>query len=136
GRGRRRQPDSGGYVMPQLLIELFSEEIPARMQLQAARDFERLFSAKLQASGLTCDALKAYVSPRRLTLVVDGLPAEQAAVTEEIKGPKDGAPEQAMAGFLRKVGLSQDQLTLDNGIWMARVTKPGRRTVDALPDTL
>ncbi len=122
--------------MSQLLIELFSEEIPARMQLQAARDFERLFASKFQASGLVCDSLKAYVSPRRLCLVAEGLPAEQAAVTEEIKGPKDGAPEQAMAGFLRKVGLSQDQLALENGVWMARVTKPGRQTVDALPDML
>ncbi len=122
--------------MPQLLIELFSEEIPARMQLGAARDFERLFGARLQASGLIFDAIKAYVSPRRLALVVDGLPAEQAAVTEEVKGPKDGAPEQAMAGFLRKVGLTQEQLTLENGVWLARVTKPGRQTVDALPDML
>ena len=122
--------------MPQLLIELLSEEVPARMQLQAARDFERLFSSKFQASGLTCDALKAYVGPRRLALVVDGLPAEQAAVSEEVKGPKEGAPEQAMAGFLRKVGLSQNQLTLENGVWMARIEKPGRKTVDALPDML
>ena len=122
--------------MNQLLIELLSEEIPARMQLQAARDFERLFSSKLQASGLTFDSAKAYVGPRRLCLVVEGLPAEQAAVSEEVKGPKDGAPEQAMAGFLRKVGLTQDQLTLENGVWMARIEKPGRRTVDALPDML
>ncbi|EGF90745.1 glycyl-tRNA synthetase beta subunit [Asticcacaulis biprosthecium C19] len=122
--------------MPQLLIELFSEEIPARMQLGAARDFERLFGAKLNTSGLSFESIKAYVAPRRLALVVEGLPAEQAAVTEEVKGPKDGAPEQAMAGFLRKVGLTQDQLVLENGVWMARIEKPGRRTVDALPDML
>ena len=122
--------------MAQLLIELFSEEIPARMQLGAARDFERLFGAKLTTSGLTFDAIKAYVGPRRLALVVDGLPAEQAAVTEEVKGPKDGASEQAMAGFLRKVGLTQDQLTLENGVWLARIEKPGKRTADALPDML
>ena len=122
--------------MSQLLIELFCEEIPARMQLQAARDFERLFAAQLQASGLTFDGLKTYVGPRRLALVVEGLPAEQAAVSEEIKGPKDGAPEQAMAGFLRKVGLSREQLTLEGGVWLARIEKPGRRTVDALPDML
>ncbi len=118
--------------MPQLLIELFSEEIPARMQLGAARDFERLFGGKLTASGLTFESIKAYVSPRRLALVVEGLPLETAAVTEEVKGPKDGAPEQAMAGFLRKVGLTQDQLTLENGVWMARIEKPGRKTVDGL----
>ncbi len=118
--------------MPQLLIELQSEEIPARMQLGAARDFERLFGAKLTASGLTFDAIKAYVGPRRLALVVDGLPVETAAVTEEVKGPKEGAPEQAMAGFLRKVGLTQDQLTLENGVWLARIEKPGRKTADSL----
>ena len=118
--------------MAQLLIELFSEEIPARMQLGAARDFERLFGDKLKTSGLTFESMKAYVGPRRLALVVEGLPAEQAAVTEEVKGPKDGAPEQAMAGFLRKVGLSQDQLVLENGVWLARIEKPGRKTADVL----
>ena len=122
--------------MAQLLIELFSEEIPARMQLGAARDFERLMAAKFAASGLSFDGMKAYVSPRRLALVVDGLPVEQAAVTEEVKGPREGAPEQAMAGFLRKVGLTQDQLVVENGVWMAKIEKPGRRTVDVLPDML
>ncbi len=118
--------------MPQLLIELQSEEIPARMQLGAARDFERLFGAKLTASGLTFETIKAYVGPRRLALVVEGLPKETAAVTEEVKGPKESAPEQAMAGFLRKVGLTQDQLTLENGVWLARIEKPGRKTADSL----
>ncbi|HWU49593.1 MAG TPA: glycine--tRNA ligase subunit beta [Asticcacaulis sp.] len=122
--------------MAQLLIELFSEEIPARMQLGAARDFERLMGTKFAASGLSFAGMKAYVSPRRLALVVDGLPVEQAAVTEEVKGPREGAPEQAMAGFLRKVGLNQDQLVVENGVWMARIEKPGRRTVDVLPDML
>lgn len=122
--------------MAQLLIELFSEEIPARMQLGAAKDFERLFGTKLTTSGLTFDSIKGYVGPRRLALVVEGLPAEQVAVTEEVKGPKDGAPEQAMAGFLRKVGLTQDQLVLENGVWMARIEKPGRKTADVLGDML
>ncbi|WP_443747333.1 glycine--tRNA ligase subunit beta [Asticcacaulis solisilvae] len=118
--------------MAELLIELFSEEIPARMQLGAARDFERLMGGKLAAAGLEPASIKAYVSPRRLALVVDGLPVDQPATSEEVKGPKDGAPEQAMAGFLRKVGLTQDQLTLENGVWMARIEKPGRKTVDVL----
>lgn len=122
--------------MAELLIELFSEEIPARMQLGAARDFERLFGAKLTAAGLEPTSLKAYVSPRRLALVVDGLPADQPATTEEVKGPKEGAPEQAMAGFLRKVGLTQDQLTLESGVWLARIEKPGRKTVDVLAPML
>ncbi len=122
--------------MAQLLIELFSEEIPARMQLGAARDFERLFGAKLSAAGLSHEGLKAYVGPRRLALVVDGLPKETAAVTEEIKGPKESAPAQAMEGFLRKVGLTQDQLVLENGVWMARIEKPGVKTADVLGEML
>lgn len=122
--------------MAGLLIELFSEDIPARMQLGAARDFERLFGAKLSVAGLSYEALKAYVGPRRLALVVDGLPKETAAVTEEVKGPKESAPAQAMEGFLRKVGLTQDKLVLENGVWMARIERPGVKTADVLGEML
>lgn len=118
--------------MPQLLIELFSEEIPARMQLQAAKDFERLMGGKLNASGLSFHRIQGYVGPRRLALVVDGLPAETAAVSEEVKGPRDGAPPQALEGFLRKVGLTQDALTIENGVYMARIEKPGVKTAEVL----
>ena len=118
--------------MPQLLIELFSEEIPARMQLQAARDFERLMGGKLTAAGLTFEAALSYVGPRRLVLRVEGLPTQTAAVSEEVKGPRDGAPPQALEGFLRKVGLTQDQLTIENGVYMARIEKPGVKTADVL----
>lgn len=118
--------------MPQLLIELLSEEIPARMQLQAARDFERLMGNKLTAAGLTFDAALSYVGPRRLVLRVEGLPAQTAAVREEVKGPREGAPPQALEGFLRKVGLGQDQLTVENGVYMARIEKPGVKTADVL----
>ncbi|MDV6329579.1 glycine--tRNA ligase subunit beta [Asticcacaulis sp. 201] len=122
--------------MAQLLIELFSEEIPARMQLGAARDFERLFGAKLTAAGLSFATIKAYVGPRRLALHVEGLPTQTAAVTEDVKGPKESAPPQAMEGFLRKVGLTQDKLKLENGIWMARIEKPGVKTADVLGEML
>ncbi len=118
--------------MPQLLIELLSEEIPARMQLQAARDFERLMGGKLTAAGLTFDAALSYVGPRRLVLRVEGLPAETAAVSEEVKGPREGAPPQALDGFLRKVGLTQGQLVVENGVYMARIEKPGVKTADVL----
>ena len=118
--------------MPQLLIELFSEEIPARMQLQAARDFERLMGGKLTASGLSFERIQGFVGPRRLALVVDGLPAETMAVSEEVKGPREGAPPQALDGFLRKVGLTQDALTVENGVYMARIEKPGVKTADVL----
>ncbi|MGZ3299273.1 MAG: glycine--tRNA ligase subunit beta, partial [Asticcacaulis sp.] len=122
--------------MPQLLIELLSEEIPARMQLQAARDFERLMGNRLRASGLSFDAISSYVGPRRLTLRVEGLPAETAPVREEVKGPREGAPPQALEGFLRKVGLNKDQLVIENGVYMARIDRPGVRTADVLGDML
>ncbi|MDC7675116.1 glycine--tRNA ligase subunit beta [Asticcacaulis machinosus] len=118
--------------MPQLLIELFSEEIPARMQLGAARDFERLFDAKLKASGLSYETIKSYVGPRRLALHIEGLPLEQAAVSEEVKGPREGAPPQALEGFLRKTGLTIDKLVIENGIYIARIEKAARKTTEVL----
>jgi len=96
--------------MPQLLLELFSEEIPARMQAQAARDLERMFADRLKDAGLTAESLKTYAGPRRLTLVAEGLPAAQEDRVEERKGPRANAPEQALEGFLRSTGLTRDQL--------------------------
>ena len=90
--------------MPQLLLELFSEEIPARMQAQAARDLERMVREKLAAAGYLPEALKAFGGPRRLTLIAEGLPPAQADRTEERKGPRIGAPDQAVEGFLRSTG--------------------------------
>jgi glycyl-tRNA synthetase beta chain len=90
--------------MPQLLLEILSEEIPARMQVQAAKDLERLAREKLLAEGLLPEAVKTFAGARRLTLVAEGLPAAQADRKEELKGPKVGAPEQALVGFLRKSG--------------------------------
>ena len=91
--------------MPQLLLELFSEEIPARMQAQAAKDLERMARERLAAAGFLPEALTAMAGPRRLTLVAEGLPIAQPERHEELKGPKVGAPPQAMEGFLRKAGL-------------------------------
>jgi glycyl-tRNA synthetase beta chain len=92
--------------MPELLIELFSEEIPARMQGRAAEDLKRLVTEKLTSSGLRFTRADAYVTPRRLALVVDGLPSEQPDATEEKKGPRVGSPDAAVQGFLKSVGLS------------------------------
>ncbi|MFN7231956.1 MAG: glycine--tRNA ligase subunit beta, partial [Brevundimonas sp.] len=78
--------------MPQLLLELFSEEIPARMQAGAARDLERMAAERLKAAGLAYDALTSFAGPRRLTLVVEGLPAATPDREEELKGPKTSAP--------------------------------------------
>ncbi|HET9159810.1 MAG TPA: glycine--tRNA ligase subunit beta [Caulobacteraceae bacterium] len=114
--------------MPQLLLELFSEEIPARMQGQAARDLERMTRERLAAAGLTPESLTAYAGPRRLTLVAEGLPAAQADRKEELKGPKTTAPDQALEGFLRKTGLTRDRLVERDGVWFATLEAAGRPT--------
>ena len=91
--------------MSELLLELMSEEIPARMQARAAEHLRRLMTEKLNAAGLTYRDSRCYATPRRLTLVVTGLPQKQADVTEEKKGPRVGAPEKAVRGFLLANGL-------------------------------
>ena len=120
--------------MQQLLLEIFSEEIPARMQQGAARDLERMATERLKAAGLTWDALTTYAGPRRLTLVVDGLPAATPDRAEEIKGPKASAPEQALEGFLRKTGLTREQLVERDGVLFAVINSQGRATTDLIPE--
>ncbi len=120
--------------MPQLLVELFSEEIPARMQAGAARDLERMATDRLKAAGLTWEALTTFAGPRRLTLVVEGLPAATPDREEEIKGPKTSAPEQALDGFLRKTGLTRDQLVERDGVLFAVISEKGRATAALIPE--
>jgi glycyl-tRNA synthetase beta chain len=120
-------------LMPQLLLELFSEEIPARMQAGAARDLERMAAERLKAAGLAYDALTTFAGPRRLTLVVEGLPAATPDREEELKGPKTSAPDQALEGFLRKTGLTRDQLTERDGVFFAVIRQTGQRTADLVP---
>jgi len=122
--------------MPQLLLEIFSEEIPARMQQGAARDLERMVSERLKAAGLTWEALNVFAGPRRLTLVIDGLPAATPDRNEEVKGPKTSAPAQALEGFLRKTGLTQDQLVERDGIWFAEISSKGRQTTEVFAETV
>src|ERR1700735_1186544 len=95
--------------MPDLLLELFSEEIPARMQAAAAKDLERLVVGALSDRGLMFEGVKAFAGPRRLTLATAALPAKQPDVKEEKKGPRVGAPEKAIEGFLRGAGVTLDQ---------------------------
>jgi glycyl-tRNA synthetase beta chain len=114
--------------MPELLLELFSEEIPARMQAPAARDLERMARERLAEQGLLPAGLKTYAGPRRLTLVADGLPPAQADRTEERKGPRANAPVQAIDGFLRSTGLTRDQLVERDGVYFAVIAKTGRPT--------
>lgn len=118
--------------MPQLLLELFSEEIPARMQAQAGRDLERLARERLAEAGFLPEAVKSFAGPRRLTLVIEGLPSAQPDRTEERKGPKVGAPPAALDGFLRSSGLTQDQLTEREGVYFAITAKPGRPTPEVI----
>ena len=122
--------------MPQLLLEIFSEEIPARMQQGAARDLERMVSDRLKAAGLTWEALNVFAGPRRLTLVIDGLPTAAQDRNEEVKGPKTSAPAQALEGFLRKTGLTQDQLVERDGIWFAEISSKGRQTTEVFAEAV
>jgi glycyl-tRNA synthetase beta chain len=120
--------------MPELLIELFSEEIPARRQGNAARDLERMAREQLTAAGFGDVALKTYGGPRRLVLVANDLPAAQADRTEEVKGPRVGAPPQAMEGFLKKVGLSQSDLIERDGVYYAELSTKGRPTTHIIAE--
>jgi glycyl-tRNA synthetase beta chain len=124
--------------MPDLLLELFSEEIPARMQAGAARDLERLMVGALSDRGLLFEGAKAFSGPRRLTLAVAGLPVKQKDVREELKGPKTDAPAAAIEGFLKKTGLTKDQLKVEStpkgDVYMALIERAGRDTAAVLAE--
>ena len=122
--------------MTDFLLELRSEEIPARMQAKAREDLAKLFAAELARAGLAAAETTTYATPRRLALIARGLPDATQAVSEELKGPRSSAPPQALEGFLRKTGLTQDQLVDRDGIWFAVVEKPGRATADVLAQAI
>ena len=122
--------------MTDFLLELRSEEIPARMQDKARDDLARLFAAELAKAGLAAAALVTYATPRRLVLIARDLPVETQAVSEETKGPKTSAPPQALDGFLRKTGLTREQLTERNGVLYAVTEKPGRATAAVLAEAI
>jgi len=128
--------------MPDLLLELFSEEIPARMQRRAAEDLKSLLTNALVEAGVTYEGAKAYATPRRLALHIAGLPAGSKATREERKGPRVGAPEKALAGFLRGAGLSSiEEAEVHNDpkkgdFYVAVIEKPGRETEDIVADVM
>ncbi|WP_184069736.1 glycine--tRNA ligase subunit beta [Sphingosinicella soli] len=122
--------------MADFLLELFSEEIPARMQRQAAADLARLFAAEIAGAGLKAEGIETFVTPRRLALIARGLPAETDAVSEELKGPRTSAPPQALEGFLRKTGLTREQLEERGDVFFAVIAKPGRKTADVLAEAV
>lgn len=126
--------------MPDLLIELFSEEIPARMQGKAADDLKKRITDGLVEAGLTYGGAVALSTPRRLTLALEGLLAESPTVREERKGPKVGAPEKAIEGFLRGAGVTMDQLeerdTPKGAVYFATIEKPGRPAAAIIAEVL
>ena len=122
--------------MADFLLELLSEEIPARMQDKARADLARLFEAELGKAGLKAEAVETYATPRRLALIARGLPSETAAVRAETKGPRASAPPQALEGFLRKTGLARERLEERDGVLFAVVEKPGRPTAAVLAEAI
>jgi len=127
--------------MPDLLLELLSEEIPARMQARAADDLRKAVTDRLVEAGLVYDGAKAFVTPRRLALAVQGVPVRQPDRREEKKGPRVGAPEQAVAGFLKAAGLkslsdAKVQPDKKGDFYVAVIEKPGRPALDVISEIL
>ena len=126
--------------MADLLIELFSEEIPAGLQAPAAQNLKKLLTNGMVEAGLTYANASAFHTARRLTLVVEGLLDASPTVQEERKGPKVGAPEQAIDGFLRGAGLSMDDLEVRDDkkgqVYFAKITKPGRPAAEIVAEVL
>jgi glycyl-tRNA synthetase beta chain len=128
--------------MPDLLLELFSEEIPARMQAKAADDLRRMVTDRLVAEGLVYDGARAFATPRRLALTVHGIPARQADLKEERKGPRVGGPDAAIAGFLKSAGLaSLDEAKIQRDpkkgdFYVALIEREGRAALDVLAEIL
>ena len=123
--------------MPDLLLELFSEEIPARMQARAAEDLRKLVTDRLVDAGLVYEGAKAFVTPRRLALAVQGVPVRQPDVKEEKKGPRVGAPAGAIEGFVRAAGLkSIEEATVKpdkkGDFYVAVIEKTGRPAIEVI----
>jgi len=127
--------------MPDLLLEFLSEEIPARMQARAAEDLRKLVTDRLIAAGLAYEGAKGFATPRRLALSVHGVPARQPDIKEEKKGPRVGAPENAIAGFLKAAGLqsikqAKVQPDKKGDFYVAVIDKPGRPTLDVIAEMI
>jgi len=126
--------------MSDFLLELLSEEIPARMQAGARAELEKLFRREMDAAGVSVGDLTVYSTPRRLALIARELPTETEAVREEAKGPPEGAPDQAVEGFCRKNGVARDQLEVRDvkgrNAYFAVIEKPGRAVKDLLAEAI
>ncbi len=137
GPGLRR----GDAMSVNFLLELRSEEIPARMQDDARQNLKRLFEAELAKAGLEAVDIVTYATPRRLALIAHGLPLETQAVSEERKGPRADAPDAALQGFLRSTGLTKEDLVAREDakgakVYFAVIEKPGRKTADVLAEAI
>jgi glycyl-tRNA synthetase beta chain len=127
--------------MPDLLLEFFSEEIPARMQPRAVEDLRKLVTDRLVASGLVYEGAKAFATPRRLALSVHGMPARQPDIKEEKRGPRVGAPENAIAGFLKAAGLksikeAKVQPDKKGDFYVAVIDRPGRPAIEVIAEVI
>ncbi|MEO8176913.1 MAG: glycine--tRNA ligase subunit beta [Sphingomicrobium sp.] len=122
--------------MSDFLLELRSEEIPARMQAKARNDLARMFADELDQAGLAAGAIDVHSTPRRLVLIARGVATETASSREEIKGPKAAAPQQALDGFLRKTGLTREQLEERDGVLFAVIDRPGRSASAVIGEAL
>ncbi|GAA0279189.1 glycine--tRNA ligase subunit beta [Alteraurantiacibacter aestuarii] len=129
-----------GVTIDNFLLELRSEEIPARMQKGARAELEKLFRREMDAAGVTVAGLTVWSTPRRLALIARGLPLSTQPVSEEAKGPPEGAPDQAIDGFCRKNGVSRDQLELRDvkgrNTWFAVIETPGRPMTQVLAEAI
>src|SRR5207248_945184 len=128
--------------MPDLLLELYSEEIPARMQGRAAEDLRKLVTGRLVDAGLVYEGAKALATPQRLALAIEGVPARQPDIVEEKKGPRVGAPDGAIKGFLRSAGLASIEAAKirknpKKGVfYVALIEKPGRPAIDVIAEII
>ena len=122
--------------MADFLLELRSEEIPARMQAKARNDLARLFAECTAQAGLTTGAIDTFSTPRRLALIARDVAEATEASREELKGPRSSAPPQALDGFLRKTGLTRDQLEERDGVLFAVIERAGRPASDVLAEAI
>jgi len=122
--------------MADFLLELLSEEIPARMQASARNDLARMFAERMTSAGLASGAIDVHSTPRRLVLISRDVSEQTEAAREEIKGPRSSAPPQALEGFFRKTGLKRDQLEDRDGVLFAIIDRPGRSAADVLAEAV
>jgi len=120
----------------ELCLEIFMEEIPARMQRQAKIDFLQLFSNEFETLKLKCSAPEVFIGPRRMTLHLASIAAESETILEERRGPKIGAPDAALQGFLKSTGIPQSELIQENGYWFAKIQQQGKPLQELLPTIL